>query len=268
MSKHGKKLIDQALEPVRIGTLFPGSAPIDVAGRIWRFGLAQTQEGPQAVFACACDWRELFIQALISSIGRALGLPVPPCFILIASRETFPEREQEGPFLIFACKSSSHPTMAGFARMMGDAVDILIHSKRETTNRLIVLDEWAFNGARDSAAVLVDTTTGLQLVDHRQSLSATDDPAYQMRNWVFDVACAEMTELDTLRLRREMQASAGKVFDIDLDILADQAAGFGNADEVSGWMDMLDFMAKRRHHLEDLFCQRLGISDKRLALTP
>lgn len=227
-----------------------------------------TEDGQQAVFACACSWRELFVQALVSSVGRALGLPVPPCFILLATSDTFPEQTQEGSFFVFACLSGSHPTMAAFARRMAEAVDILSNSKRETTNRLIVLDEWAFNGERDRTAVLVDTESGIQLVDHHPSLGATKDPAQQMRNWVFDIANKEMTEIDALRLRKEMESSASKVFDIDLGILADQAGGFGTPEEVATWLQMLDFMVARRHHLEDLFCQRLGIPEERLCLAP
>lgn len=266
MNKHGKKPEDRALEPIGLGTFFPGSTPIDVSGRTWRFGLAMTESGQQAVFACACEWRELFVQAVVSSIGRALGLPIPPCFILLATRETFPERTQDGPFFIFACQSGAHPTMAAFARRMSEAVDLLINVKRETTNRLIVLDEWAHNGRRDSTAVLFDTTSGLQLIDHHPSLEDTGDPAGQLRNWVFEIANAQMTDLDALRLRKEMESSAGKVFGIDLGILADQACGLGKPDQVDAWLKMLDFMAARRHHLEDLFCQRLGIPEQRLSL--
>lgn len=266
MNKYGKNLEDRALEPIGLGTFFPGSTPIDVSGRTWRFGLAMTESGQQAVFACACEWRELFVQAVVSSIGRALGLPVPPCFILLATHETFPERNQDGPFFIFACKSGAHPTMAAFAHRMSEAVDLLASAKRETTNRLIVLDEWAHNGRRDNTAVLLDTAQGLQLVDHHPSLEKTDNPADQLRNWVFEVANAQMTELDVLRLRKEMEASAGKVFEIDLGILADQASSLGKPEQVDAWLRMLDFMAERRHHLEDLFCQRLGISEQRLSL--
>jgi hypothetical protein len=266
MNKHGKKLEDRALDPIGLGTLFPGSTPIDVSGRTWRFGLAMTESGQQAVFACACEWRELFVQAVVSSIGRALDLPIPPCFILLATRETFPERDQDGSFFIFACQSGAHPTMAAFARRMSEAVDMLTSAKRETTNRLIVLDEWAHNGRRASTAVLVATAAGLPLIAHHPSLENAIAPAGQLRYWVFDVANAQMTELDARRLRKEMEASAGKVFEIDLGILADQASGLGKPDQVDAWLKMLDFMAERRHHLEDLFCQRLGIPEQRLSL--
>lgn len=268
MRKTPEKTADQALEPLGIGTLLPGSTPIDVDGRTWRFGLAVTEAGQQAVFACACEWRELFVQALVASVGRALGLPVPPCFILLATQDTFPERKQEGPFFIFACQSGIHPTMAAFARRMAEAVDLLTSTKRETTNRLIILDEWAFNEQRDSTAVLVDASAGLQLVDHHPSLAHTYVPAGQFRNWVFEIAHTNLTELDAMRLRKEMQTSAGRIFNIDLGILADQAAGLGSAEQVSEWLGILDFMAQRRHHLEDLLCQRLGIPEARLELAP
>lgn len=158
--------------------------------------------------------------------------------------------------------------MAAFAQRMAEAVDILTHSKRETTNKLIILDEWVSNGRRDDTAILVDTNHGLQLVDHHPSLPDTADPATQLRNWVFDHANAQMNQLDALRLRKEMQASASKVFDIDLGILADQANGLGTKGEAEAWLAMLDFMSIRRHHLEELFCQRLGIPEKRLNLVP
>lgn len=255
-----------ALEPIKIGVLIPGSTPIDVDGRTWRFGLAQTEAGQQAVFATVCQWRELFIQALVSSIGRALGLPIPSCFILLSSPEDFPEAVAEKPFLVFACRAGEHPTMAFFARRMAEAVDLLLNSKRDTMNRLIVLDEWALNGRRDATAVLIDPSTGIQFIDHHPSLPSPSNPVDQLRNWVHEVAHAEMSQIDALRLRREMQKAANNVFEIDLGILADQAAMLGSASEVESWLELLDLMSTRRHHLEELFCQRLGIPEQRLSI--
>lgn len=259
---HPERKIEQ-LEP---GVLLPGSTPIDVDGRIWRFGIAQTTEGHQAVFSTACAWREFFIQALVASIGRALGLPVPRCFVLLISDETFPERGEGVPSFAFGCQAGEHPTMAFFAHRMAEAVDLLLHSKRDTTNRLIVLDEWAMNGQRDETAALIDPATGIQLVDHYPSLPPTATPIDQLRNWVHEVANAEMTEIDALRLRREMEKAASTVFDFDLGVLADQAAALGNAEQTKAWLDLLDLMSTRRHHLEELFCQRLGIPERHLPL--
>lgn len=264
--KKGSIKAAPALEPIRLGVLIPGSTPIEVGGTVWRFGLAQTETGQQAIFATACDWRELFIQALVATIGRALGLPIPPCFILLCRPEDFPEREDEKPFMVFACRAGEHPTMAFFAERMAEAVDLLLNSKRETTNRLIVLDEWALNGHRDLTTVLIDPAVGLQLVDHHPSLPQAAAPLDQMRNWVHEVAHAEMNEIDALRLRREMQKAASQVFNLDLGILADQAGGFGDRSQELAWLDLLDLMTERRHHLEELFCQRLGIAEQRLAL--
>jgi hypothetical protein len=268
MRKAGEKPKAGVIEPIQVGVFLSGSSPIQVDNRTWRFGLAQTESGQQAVFACACDARVLFVQAVVSSLGRALGLPVPPCYVLLANQETFPEWNQTGSFMIFACQAGPHPTMAAFARRLAEAADILTHGKRETINRLIVLDEWASNGARDQTALLVDTASGMQFIDHHPSLAITEDPADQMRNWVFEVAHTEMTELDARRLRNEMKDSAGKVFDLELGLLADQAAGFGSAKELEAWLQMLDFLSQRRHLLEELFCQRLGIPEKQLALAP
>lgn len=258
----------KALEPIGLGTLLPGSSPIKVAGRTWRFGLAMTENDQQAVFACACDWRELFVQAVVSSIGRAIGLPIPRCFIILANPETFPEWQQDGAFFIFGCQSGAHPTMAAFARRMGEAIDMLTSTKRETTNRLIVLDEWVSNSQRDETAVLLDTAHGLQLIDHHPCLADTADPAAQLRNWVFEVAHAKITEIDARRLRHEMETSAGRVFDINLGILADQASWLGKPEETAVWLKILDFIAARRDHLEDLFCQRLNIPEQRLNFAP
>lgn len=262
----GKHKAAPAVEPIELGAMLPGATPIDVGGRIWRFGLAMTETGQHAVFATACEWRELFIQALVASIGRALGLPIPGCMILMCKPEFFPERGATEPFLAFAGRAGAHPTMAFFARRMAEAVDLLLHSKRETTNRLIVLDEWALNGRRDDTAVLIDPAQGLQFIDHHPSLPESAAPIDQLRNWVHDVANAEMTEIDKMRLRRDMESAASKVFDLDLGVLADQAGGFGDKEQAFAWLELLDLMAQRRHHLEDLFCQRLGIAEQRLQL--
>lgn len=190
------------VEPIPLGTLLPDSTSIDGPDRPWRFGLIVTHSGREAVFATACDGRELFVQGIVASIARALGLPVPPCFLVLASRMSILDHPSANPFFMFACKAGPHPTLAAFARNIATVSDILLKGKRETANRMIILDEWTQNPARDRTAALVDPQVGLRFVDHHNSLPNASEPAEQLRNWVFEVANSTMTELDTADCER------------------------------------------------------------------
>jgi hypothetical protein len=142
---------------------------------------------------------------------------------------------------------------------------MVISLKRETTNRLIVLDEWALNARRDDTAAMVDPGAGLLLVDHHPSLPPSAGPGDQLRNWVHEIIHADKMDLDQLRLRKEMERSAGNLFDIDLGVLADQAPMFCDEKQQETWLGILDHLSNRRHHLENLFCARIGLPEQQLA---
>lgn len=267
MPRNSKKK-KQAVEPVKHAILIPNTiVALDQPGQIWRFGTAQSEDGETPLYVTGGDWRMVCIQILIATIGRAMGLPIPACYMVLCDKESFPEIATHNGTIAFGIQAGPHPTLAAFTYKLNFASNFLLRAKKETTNKLIILDEWAGNGWRDETTVMMDPALGLLLPDHHPSLPEDMAPSDQLRNWVFDLANKEITELDQRRLKSQMESSADNIFDIDLGILADQPM-WGGKTEKHLWLALIDQLDRRRHHLQNLFCQRLGLPEQTLALHP
>lgn len=267
MHRNNKKK-KQAVDPIKPAILIPNTiVALDQPGQIWRFGTAKSEDGEIPIYVTGGDWRRVCIQGLVATIGKAMGLPIPTCYMVLCNNESFPEIATHNGNIAFGIQAGPHPTLAAFAYKLNFASEILLKSKKETTNKLIVLDEWAGNGMRDETAAMIDPAFGLLLPDHHPSLPEGMNPSDQLRNWVFDLANKEINELDQRRLKSQMESSADNIFGIDLGMLADQPIWGGKA-EKHLWLTLLDQLDQRRHHLQNLFCQRLGIPEQPLALHP
>jgi hypothetical protein len=251
---------------MNFGILIPGTTSIALEDRlIWRYGLAKTtDDGQQAVFACLCDWRELIVQSLICSIGRQLQLPIPKCYIIAANESSFPETRTPKTSYLFGCQASPHPTIAAFARQIGDVADLLMTVSKDVSNRLIILDEWAVNEARAATAMLIDPSSGLLFIDYHSALFLIADFGIQLGNWVHDITQAAAVNLDKARLRRTIQHAAGRIFDIDIAGIGDTSSVWLDDDQRGVLYELVDYLADRRHNLEELFCKRLGIDELQL----
>jgi len=267
-SSTGKR--DPESDPLDFGIFIPGTtSPIVVDRRVWRFGLAKMLNGEQqAVFVCLSSWRELIVQSLVTAIGRAIGLPIPPCMVIATNSAAFPEIGCAETAYLFACKASPHPTLSTFAKRMGEIVDLLTTVKREVVNKLIILDEWSLNGYRDNTAMLIDPSSGFLFVDHHPALPRGCNPAEQVRNWVHEIVHGSALQIDNVRLLREIERTASNVFSIDLETLSEHAEIWLTEDQAKEMGCLISQLSSRRHLLESLFCQRLGIEEQELQFAP
>lgn len=270
MTKSAKGIAQPELEAPELGILIPGTTSVALAGRkVWRYGLARTADQKQhAVFVCLCDWRELIVQSLVTSIGRAIGLPVPACYIIATNQQAFPETGSDKTVFLFGCRANPHPTLSMFAERMDEAADLLLTIRKDITNRLIILDEWSGNARRGDTAMLIDPSSGLLFVDHHPALQDGHGPADQLANWVHEITHGAAQELEQVRLRKEIEKSACNIFKIPLQNMADQHLFWLEKPQDAVWYELLDYLSARRHQLESLFCNRLGIAEQQLQFAP
>lgn len=193
------------LEPIGLATLlFP---PRQVAGLgnlspLW-VGEAASAEARVRLYLKQAPTQEMLSECLCAVIGRALGLPIPPAYLV----------QDPGGFvdggLLIGSLDQGMPSLRHQISADPDGLWPALRAWPLLTDAAL-FDEWTANPDRNQGNVLWDADKGWALIDHARALGAwpagSDLPAVDatVENHLARVVVALQGDLGLMRARKQI----------------------------------------------------------------
>lgn len=261
------------LETVAAAALSGNAIPAQggASCEVWR-GLLTLQSGREVRgYVKVGTRRQMFADVVGAQLARAVGLPVPQPFRVLATLEQLPGVKfwpwaaARGP--IYGCAEiQGADTFARFVRRTGQAIPPLLLRWSELW-RTTWFDEWVANSDRNLENILVVDRGKFWLIDHDQAFAGANWPLFplepdaQYANILFDCAAPDLTAATQHAARQAAQQCA-----------LDYARTVPPAIDPIGLMgdsearDATDFLRHRAPRVPDLACLRLPEPQQKLTL--
>ncbi|MBM1023154.1 hypothetical protein QQF54_09095 [Lelliottia sp. V106_10] len=247
------------METIEIATLLPGATRFsdENINQTWK-GHVRTANNTVVVFAKIIDARELCVEAFCAILGRAIGIPIPKPFLILADSTTLDAIPAGQHALMFGSEDAEYPS---FRRHIAcqDAYEKL--QKFKASLDVGVFDEWIANHDRNVGNILYDGGDDFLFIDHGLALPQglqSHTPASD--NNILRVLFAIKSEMDKFRdYRTTSQAITPMYRALNLQEIMDSthSSQFVPSNIIS---EILAFLTERLSAMETLIKSRLCIS--------
>lgn len=259
------------LPEIRLANVLPGAAALDINDKGVNetfVGLIETSTEHHRAYIKVLDSRQLVNELVCSTLGRAIGLPIPEGFIVRARSSDLPESanlaNHQGEALIFACADVGHPSLKRRLAQDGNEYAQLLLKTWKEWDTTAIFDEWIANPDRHPGNLLIETANKVWLIDHSHAFTGpnwnTADlmPERTVKNQVADVVFPELP-LPARMAVRSKAAELAKLFSI---VKPDDALSACHVTHFMGPQDLAalrNFITGRVEKIFDLISTRLGI---------
>lgn len=232
-------------------------------------GQIETAAGRTFAYVKLLHVKELINELVASVLGRTLGLPMPPGFIVLVSRDDYPESQflltqGQDKALAFGVETIGHPDLKRRIRIEGDSVMRELLRTWTGWCDAMTFDEWIANVDRNQGNLLLGAPGEVWLIDHGQAFTGPNwtagdlDPAAAVLNQIASVMGPHLALPERHRaLRRATEISEEcKKIDADEALKEGFAAAFAADDELQA---LRNFISKRVDELVRLISMRVGL---------
>jgi hypothetical protein len=252
--------------------LLPGAAllPEDEKGinETYR-GPIETASGRTFAYVKLLETKQLINELVSSVLGRTLGMPIPPGFIVLVNREDYPDSEFLTALglekaLAFGVESVGYPDLKRRIKLEGDSVVEELFRTWTGWCDAMTFDEWIANRDRNQGNLLVGAPGEVWLIDHGQAFTGPNwaprdlDPTVAVRNEIARVIAPHLALPERHRaLRRATEiAEECKKVDVNDSLKEGFAAAFASDEEIEA---LRNFVAKRVNEVVRLIAMRVGL---------
>lgn len=252
--------------------LLPGGALLseEEKGRNETYrGAIETASGKTFAYVKLLDTKQLINELVSSVLGRTLGLPIPPGFVVLVNREDYPESEflvSQGldRALAFGVESIGHPDLKRRIRIEGDSVVEELLRTWTGWCEAMTFDEWIANKDRNQGNLLLGAPGEVWLIDHGHAFTGPNwqaedlDPTVAVGNEIARVIAPNLALPERHRALRRATELTEECRDIDVgDVLKEGfVAAFGTEEEIAA---LGNFIMKRVNELVRLIAARVGL---------
>lgn len=244
--------MNSGVSVIQIGLLLPGGTEVGEGSNRPVRAVAATHAGEVAVIAKKLPLREIAVEAICATLGRAVGLPIPEPLLLMDESEEW----------YYGSIDLGHPNLARYVKS-GDSSVIDELAKWPSLLHAACFDELIANPDRNDGNLLYDGA-GFFLIDHGQCIplgmsgdNASDD---YHNNQLLDIqleSCVD--ELSTQRSANEAREWAGKFSSGSIEVTADAAS---NHLEQRAKDELISFLRSRVAILGDILHDRIKPSQQ------
>ncbi len=232
-------------------------------------GPIETATGKTFAYVKLLPTKELINELVSSVLGRTIGMPIPPGFIVLVSREDYPDSEflshqATDKALAFGVESIGYPDLKRRVKIEGDTVIDELFRTWTGWGEAMTFDEWVANRDRNQGNLLLGGPGEVWLIDHGQAFtgpnwSAADlDPSIAVRNEIARVIAPRLALPErhrALRRATEMSEECRKVS--GRDVLKEAfIAAFTSEEEIEA---LRNFIEQRVNELVRLIAMRVGL---------
>jgi len=252
--------------------LLPGAAllPEDQKGSNETYrGPIETASGKTFAYVKLLDTKQLINELVSSVLGRTLGLPVPPGFIVLVNRDDYPESEflvSQGleRTLAFGVESIGHPDLKRRIKIEGDSVVQELFQTWTGWCDAMTFDEWIANRDRNQGNLLLGAPGEVWLIDHGHAFTGPNwlpsdlDPAVAVRNEIALVIAPHLALPERHRALRRATEISDECRKISANEVLKEgfAAAFASGEEIQA---LESFIVRRISELVRLIAMRVGL---------
>lgn len=231
-------------------------------------GLIQTTTEQHRAYIKVLSSRQLVNELVCSTLGRAVGLPIPEGFIVQATAADLPESgmlaKHDGGALIFACADVGRPSLKRRLTEMGSEFLNQLFASWKHWEEAAIFDEWIANPDRHAGNLLIEGPDKVWLIDHGHALTGPDWAAVDLapdrvvRNQIAEQRFPGLT----LPERMATRSKAGELSKLFGHIDVDAAISASHADKLltPQYLAAVNgFIGERVEKLFDLVSSRLNI---------
>lgn len=232
-------------------------------------GPIETASGKTFAYVKLLDVKQLINELVSSVLGRTLGLPIPPGFVVLVSRDDYPESEflltqGQDKALAFGVEAIGHPDLKRRIRLEGDSVVQELFRTWTGWCDAMTFDEWIANRDRNQGNLLLGAPGEVWLIDHGQAFTGPNwapgdlDPAVAVRNEIARVLAPHLALPERHRALRRATEISEECRKIDADEAMKEGftAAFASDGEIQA---LRNFISKRVDELVRLISMRVGL---------
>ncbi len=246
------------MEMIEIATLLPGAQKFHESNinQTWKCHV-KTHNDTVVVFAKLIPTREICVESFCALLGRAMGIPIPKPYLILADSGTLQEIPTGQKALMFGSEDAAYPSFRRYAECQM-AMQRL--SEFRSSLDVGVFDEWIANHDRNIGNILYDGGDDFLFIDHGLALPANlaaISPAQD--NQVLRVIFAIKNEIDKFR---DLRTAAQNITPLcqSLNLPSIMHSTFSrNYVSAADMNSILSFLSNRLPVLESLIRSRMGI---------
>jgi hypothetical protein len=256
---------------IKLANVVPGVTAVDSSEKGVNetfVGLIQTASDQLRAYIKVLDPRQLVNELICSTLGRAVGLPVPEGFIVRTNASDLPESgilaKHGGEALIFACADVGRPSLKRRLTESGAEFLASLFATWKQWDAATIFDEWVANPDRHAGNLLIEGPDKVWLIDHSHALTGPEwtaadlVPERAVRNQIAENCFPRLTLPERMAVRSKAGELSG-VFGLVLPesaLTACHAAQLLSPDDLEA---VRKFVGERVGKLFDLVSSRLGI---------
>ena len=258
------------MDDIQVGNVVPGAILLgrDERGINETFiGAIDIPSGRLRAYVKVLAGRQLVNELFSTTLGRALGLPIPEGFIVRARPSDLPEStalaDHGNEALLFASRAQGSPDLK--RRLQGDAEAAAeLFAAWSDWDRCMTFDEWIANVDRHLGNILFGGPGDVWLIDHGHAFTG---PAWASADltpggrWINKLAEHRIPEL-TLPRRAAARDSVRDFMSVINAVDVGASFEASHAPKLLASADataMRDFVTSRIPHLYAILADRLGI---------
>lgn len=267
------------LESIQLATLCSGAKRFDEgnATETWK-GSIQTHFGQKVAFIKVLPNNQLISETACALLARALGLNVPPPYLVRVHKEQLRQSRKWGKDetekICFGSEEIDHLSLARilFPKRKGKSVpvhpSVMIKIRQQVAacegfQETAIFDEWIANGDRHEGNLLWDGRK-FYLIDHSHSLTGGKwkvtslIPDVQMPNRLLDPIVNQLDWNERQAWKQKADLERFRYRELPLATLQDMA-GMELYDKTGIGLHAVNFIEKRINNLLHLICSRLDL---------
>jgi hypothetical protein len=260
-----------ALPEITTANALPGASLVDTHDKGVNetyIGVIETASEQRRAYLKILDAKQLANELICSTLGRAVGLPIPEGYVVRANPADFPDSKvlagHTGDALIFGCAELAHPSLKRRLTRDGDAYILQLFASWSEWDTAAIFDEWIANWDRNSGNFLIETENRVWLIDHSHSLtgpawtSADLVPEIMVKNQIADNRIPSLSLPDRVKMKTKTAQTAAifSMVPIDAVVQAAKVDGFLGATELPA---VVQFIQQRTGKIVELMSSRLGL---------
>lgn len=209
--------------------------------------------------------RQIFIECLCALIGRAIGIPIPKPYLILATPETFTGISK--PTFLFGSADVEYPSLMRRLNCHNNIVNE-ISLELESMDKqcgVALFDEWIANPDRHEGNILFDGSTTFYFIDHETAIPTGFTPNERIgRNRLARLLYqtkSDQEKFDYLNECVDTHSPKCVQFPIDKLITHTFAEYYLDTEEINS---IVHFLKNRVAYIADLFRQQLDIKQQPL----
>jgi len=231
-------------------------------------GFLDAASGRHRAYIKILTGKQLINELVSTTLGRALGLPIPQGYLVRALPEELPDstllRNYGSEIVAFGSRAIDVPDLRRRYKMDGAQVVSTLLENWKNWDKAMVFDEWVANSDRHFGNLLIGSPEDVWLIDHSHCFtgpnwtSADLVPGKSCINQIADIQIPSLSFSQRMILKQKIIqfAEICRLVDTNSALNASFASNFIEADELHG---LQDFLQLRVSELAGLISSRLGI---------